>query len=81
MAGADVRTQFEKISDSAKTANDKIKAAGKRPRTSSTPTSPAREPRRPQRPTDSARRLTPPKIKLRRGRKKSAASGRLMSPR
>src|ERR1700739_4720831 len=30
MAGADLRTQFEKISDSAKTANDKVKAAGKK---------------------------------------------------
>ena len=29
MAGADLGTQFEKLSDSAKTANDKIKAAGK----------------------------------------------------
>ena len=32
MARADLRTQFEKISDSAKTANDKIKAAGKKTR-------------------------------------------------
>jgi hypothetical protein len=32
MAGADLRTQFEKISDSAKAANDKVKAAGKKTR-------------------------------------------------
>src|SRR5208283_2998238 len=32
MAGADLSTQFEKISDKAKTANDKIKAASQRTR-------------------------------------------------
>ena len=32
MTGADLSTQFEKISDKAKTANDKIKAANQRTR-------------------------------------------------
>jgi hypothetical protein len=81
MADTDLGTQFEKISDKAKTATDKLKAANLRSKDQlETDVARARD-KAAALPISSNTRQMPPTIKRRHSGKRSGANGRPMSPR
>ena len=81
MAGADLSAQFEKISDNVKTANDKIKAAGTKTKDQLEADLASARAKASATADQLSEKAEGAHEKLHHSRKKSAASGRRMSPR